>query len=94
MQRLIAVVCLSLFCGVASSHSGGLNSQGCHTNRKTGEYHCHREPTRAANGPAVKKSRSGICHDHNSRWYDQTIHFEAFATLNACLESGGRLPKS
>lgn len=28
----------------AIAHSGGLNSEGCHTNRKTGEYHCHRSP--------------------------------------------------
>jgi hypothetical protein len=26
----------------ALAHPGGLNAQGCHTNRKTGEYHCHR----------------------------------------------------
>ena len=25
-------------------HPGGLNSEGCHNNRKTGEYHCHRAP--------------------------------------------------
>ena len=25
----------------ALAHPGGLNSEGCHTNRKTGEYHCH-----------------------------------------------------
>lgn len=22
-------------------HGGGLNAQGCHTNHKTGDYHCH-----------------------------------------------------
>lgn len=26
----------------ALAHPGGLDKQGCHTNRKTGEYHCHR----------------------------------------------------
>jgi len=26
----------------ALAHPGGLNSQGCHNNRKTGDYHCHR----------------------------------------------------
>ena len=26
---------------VAFAHGGGLNSQGCHNNRKTGDYHCH-----------------------------------------------------
>jgi hypothetical protein len=23
------------------AHPGGLNAQGCHNNRKTGDYHCH-----------------------------------------------------
>jgi hypothetical protein len=23
------------------AHSGGLNAEGCHNNRKTGDYHCH-----------------------------------------------------
>jgi hypothetical protein len=26
----------------AAAHPGGLNSEGCHNNRKTGDYHCHR----------------------------------------------------
>ena len=26
------------------AHSGGLNGQGCHNNKKTGGYHCHRTP--------------------------------------------------
>lgn len=33
-------------CGLAAhparAHPGGLDAAGCHTNRKTGEYHCHR----------------------------------------------------
>lgn len=24
-----------------SAHPGGVNSEGCHNNRKTGDYHCH-----------------------------------------------------
>ncbi|MEC6823971.1 YHYH domain-containing protein [Photobacterium piscicola] len=27
--------------GVANAHSGGTDSNGCHTNNKTGVYHCH-----------------------------------------------------
>lgn len=26
----------------AKSHGGGLDKFGCHTNHKTGDYHCHR----------------------------------------------------
>jgi hypothetical protein len=29
----------------AGAHGGGLNAKGCHTNRKTGDYHCHRSPS-------------------------------------------------
>ncbi|MGM7318417.1 HNH endonuclease family protein [Idiomarina sp. ST10R2A5] len=43
--------------------------------------------------PAVKKSNSGICHAEDSRWYSRTKNFTPYDTLDACLESGGRLPK-
>lgn len=48
----------------------------------------------AADQPAVKKSRAGICHERGSQGYEQTIHFKAFGTIQACLSSGGRLPKN
>lgn len=32
----------------ALGHSGGLNKEGCHNNRKTGDYHCHRAPAAPA----------------------------------------------
>jgi len=44
-------------------------------------------------GP-VKKSRSGICHAPESPSYPSVKNFEAFPSLEACLASGGRLPKS
>ncbi|MEG3156297.1 excalibur calcium-binding domain-containing protein [Lysobacter zhanggongensis] len=33
---------------LAFGHPGGLNSEGCHNNRKTGDYHCHRAPPAAS----------------------------------------------
>lgn len=27
--------------GLAFAHSGGTDRNGCHTNHKTGTYHCH-----------------------------------------------------
>ena len=38
---MVALSALSIS-DIALAHSGGLNSEGCHNNRKTGEYHCHR----------------------------------------------------
>jgi|GEM_PF-2718121 len=35
----------------AAAHPGGLNAEGCHNNRKTGDYHCHRAPTRPQASP-------------------------------------------
>lgn len=45
-----ALLCLAaLFTSAAATaHGGGLNADGCHTNRKTGDYHCHRAPARLA----------------------------------------------
>ncbi len=42
--------------GTAKAHPGGLNSEGCHTNHKTGEYHCHRkiENARKVNTKLIK----------------------------------------
>ena len=37
------------------AHGGGLNSQGCHNNRKTGDYHCHRT---ASDSPAPSEAHS------------------------------------
>ena len=31
------------------SHGGGLNKDGCHNDRKTGGYHCHRSPSISPN---------------------------------------------
>ena len=42
--------------------------------------------------PAVKKSESGICHYKSSSSYAATKKFEAFASIDACTKSGGRLP--
>ena len=42
MRNSIATAVLLAIATVAYSHGGRLNSEGCHNNRKTGEYHCHR----------------------------------------------------
>ncbi|WP_345786186.1 excalibur calcium-binding domain-containing protein, partial [Novilysobacter longmucuonensis] len=51
MKTIVAsVLLLALLAGptTALAHGGGLNAQGCHTNRKTGDYHCHRAPSAPA----------------------------------------------
>ena len=45
------------------------------------------------NGP-VKKSRQGICHDPGMSSYGSVRNFASFPTLDACIASGGRLPRN
>ena len=53
---------------------------------------CTEVPMSAPTTPpaVVKKSRSGICHTPESRWYERTTHFEPYDSLEACVASGGR----
>jgi hypothetical protein len=88
-----------------AAHPGGLDASGCHTNRKTGDYHCHRaarapvasDPSSRAPSAApagvVKKSRTGLCHAPGTTDYAKTLNFTAYESIDACLASGGRLPK-
>ena len=49
--------------------------------------------TAFAQSEPVKMSKSGICHQPGSTYYQQTKNFTPFKTLDECLKSGGRLPK-
>jgi hypothetical protein len=44
--------------------------------------------------PAVKMSKSEICHAVDSSYYKRTKNFTSFATLEDCIDAGGRLPKN
>ena len=47
----VILLALSAFVGSAWAHGGGLNKDGCHSDRKNGGYHCHRS---SSAGPAAK----------------------------------------
>jgi endonuclease YncB( thermonuclease family) len=46
-----------------------------------------------AGGPIKKATSSGICHEPGTAGYSATKKFTKYPTLEACLASGGRLPK-
>ena len=50
-------------------------------------------PAATAEEPAVKKSKTSICHDKSSPSYKQTKNFTEFKTMDDCIKSGGRAPK-
>jgi len=64
---LLVPALLMAFPLATSAHGGGLDANGCHTNRKTGEYHCHRKPAAApapvrsaAIAPKASSSRMSV----------------------------------
>jgi hypothetical protein len=71
--RFAALACaltLMIASITAHAHSGGLDARGCHANRKTGDYHCHRsaapappmsrEPTSSPPRFATAPQHSGV----------------------------------
>ena len=61
---------------IVYSHGGGLNKQGCHNNRNTGDYHCHR-------GSSSKKSTT-------SKSGSMSFGNEDFYNLRLANHLGGR----
>jgi hypothetical protein len=41
MKNLLLIAVLATLSTTALASSGGTDSAGCHTNSKTGIYHCH-----------------------------------------------------
>jgi micrococcal nuclease len=46
-----------------------------------------------SSGSVVKKSTTGICHAPGTTYYNKTINFTPYNSIDECLKSGGRLPK-
>lgn len=45
-----------------------------------------------ANASTIKKSNSGLCHSPPSSWYERTNNYQPYDSVDACLDSGGKLP--
>ena len=60
MLRMVVVIAtVAVYAAGALGHGGGLDKNGCHTDRKTGQYHCHRTPPAPAATPRAPLA-SGI----------------------------------
>ena len=70
-RKGILILLVTIAVSITSyAHSGRTDSNGCHTNRKTGEYHCHRKKSgssgrRKSNASSGKKSSSGSLYFSN-----------------------------
>lgn len=77
------------------AHSGRTNQDGCHTNNKTGEYHCHAKKQKSSRTQArtyARTSEKSIASDEkvfecSYNFYncsDFTYQNEAQSVLEAC----------
>jgi hypothetical protein len=93
LRFTIAAIFLTLTTIPVFATEGVLDDNGCHYDRKNGNYHCHEDrgpnPNRFA---AVKKSRENVCHDKTSPNYRMLRTFAAYQNMRSCLASGGREP--
>jgi hypothetical protein len=65
----------------AHGHPGGLNADGCHTNRKTGEYHCHRPQ---AAKPAERSLAPAETPREPARLYDAPAQADPPVSFGSC----------
>ncbi len=87
MQRSVVPLALGLllaFQTAALPHGGGLNSDGCHNNRKTGGYHCHRGSSSRPT-PTIRNENTGpLKCENKTRCGQMRSCEEARFYLNSC----------
>jgi hypothetical protein len=61
---LLSLFAVTLAAGPVHAHSGGLDTHGCHHDRKNGGYHCHQGPY-AGESFASKSEMLAVLETHN-----------------------------
>lgn len=83
---------------LALAHGGGTDANGCHTNKKTGEYHCHGESSIAkiakteAKTTAKTEARTSagiVCSANIYNCPDFATQDEAQKVYEECLQETG-----
>jgi len=74
----------------ALAHGGGLNSMGCHNNRKTGDYHCHRG--KKSNSDSSGHSSKG--ENHYNKALAKHLGGQTEVTINYDYNKSGGIPTS
>jgi hypothetical protein len=60
-MRVGVGLAIALIGTAAAAHPGGLNAEGCHNDRRSGGYHCHRRGATAKAQPlAGPAGRAGV----------------------------------
>ena len=81
------------------AHSGRTNSEGCHNNRKTGDYHCHNSPKSSSlvnagitdysqkTCPVIGNTNSKIYHVPGGAFYGRMLVKNSGTDNRTCFNS-------
>lgn len=70
MRNVLVALAVLVGASGAHGHGGGLDANGCHTNRKTGDYHCHRSPP-VAPPPPNDQNRAALMRDYQANFSNE-----------------------
>jgi 5-methylcytosine-specific restriction endonuclease McrA len=90
MKRLLAAALAAvalMWSTPAASHGGGLDASGCHTNRKTGSYHCHGGSSASAS-PSRTKYSAPTSSSSSTKRKRSTSARSAFRRNHPCPSTG------
>ena len=90
-MKYIFLVFIILLTNKAYSHGGGLNKSGCHNNRSTGDYHCHRG---SSSSKSSKFNFAGIKfnEDYYNMWLATQLGGQTEVTFNYNYNLEGSSP--
>lgn len=91
MKKILIIFILSIIVpySFVLAHPGRTDANGCHTNKKTGEYHCHTKSNKVIKTEArgtIKTESRGIFGECGSKIYCKEMNSceEAKYFLNNC----------
>lgn len=91
MKKILLIFILSIIipCGFVFAHPGRTDANGCHTNKETGEYHCHTQSNKIVRTEArgiIKTESRGSFGECGSKTYCKEMSSceEAKYFLNSC----------
>lgn len=105
MKRILNILVLAVFMVILSTpvfaHSGRTDGSGCHTNRKTGDYHCHGGGSKAeaktesrtsarTHARGQSPSAAVICSSNLYNCSDFSSQGEAQQAYESCLTETGK----
>ena len=89
-MKYMALLAMVLFVpSIAFAHGGGLNSEGCHNDRKKGTYHCHRSSYTPKTATSYSSSRDSSFTNYNRGSSNSQFSKNQIYSIQTLLKGNG-----